>query len=82
MAGIVRILSPIPQTSLDFLPCSGTKFGLVTPGSRIESILASLPLTARWEYMAPEPVEGSEEATLMKALREPVNWVETTAAKR
>lgn len=29
----------------------GTKFGLATPGSRIESILMSLPLTARWEYM-------------------------------
>jgi coproporphyrinogen III oxidase len=29
----------------------GTKFGLLTPGSRIESILMSLPLTARWEYM-------------------------------
>jgi coproporphyrinogen III oxidase len=28
-------------------PFSGTKFGLVTPGSRIESILMSLPLTAR-----------------------------------
>lgn len=25
----------------------GTKFGLFTPGSRIESILMSLPLTAR-----------------------------------
>lgn len=25
----------------------GTKFGLLTPGSRIESILMSLPLTAR-----------------------------------
>lgn len=25
----------------------GTKFGLATPGSRIESILMSLPLTAR-----------------------------------
>ncbi|KAG0000135.1 Coproporphyrinogen-III oxidase [Entomortierella chlamydospora] len=29
----------------------GTKFGLMTPGSRIESILMSMPLTARWEYM-------------------------------
>ena len=26
----------------------GVKFGLATPGSRIESILMSLPLTARW----------------------------------
>ncbi|CDW96586.1 hypothetical protein [Sporisorium scitamineum] len=29
----------------------GTKFGLQTPGARIESILMSLPLKARWEYM-------------------------------
>ncbi|KAH9257818.1 hypothetical protein BASA81_003836 [Batrachochytrium salamandrivorans] len=34
----------------------GTKFGLQTPGSRTESILMTLPLTARWEYMhAPHP---------------------------
>jgi coproporphyrinogen III oxidase len=31
----------------------GTSFGLQTPGARIESILMSLPLTARWEYMHP-----------------------------
>ena len=38
----------------------GTKFGLRTDG-RIESILMSLPLTARWEYQHhPEP--GSEES--------------------
>ena len=29
----------------------GTKFGLATPGARIESILMSLPLTSRFEYM-------------------------------
>ncbi|KAE9961987.1 Coproporphyrinogen-III oxidase [Venturia inaequalis] len=29
----------------------GTAFGLMTPGSRIESILMSLPLEARWQYM-------------------------------
>lgn len=29
----------------------GTKFGLATPGARIESILMSLPLTCRYEYM-------------------------------
>jgi len=28
----------------------GTKFGLFTPDARIESILMSLPLIARWEY--------------------------------
>ncbi|KAF9540176.1 Coproporphyrinogen III oxidase [Agrocybe pediades] len=30
----------------------GTKFVLMTPGARIESILMSLPETARWEYMS------------------------------
>ena len=51
----------------------GTKFGLYTPGARIESILMSLPLTARWEYMhQPEP--GSPEDNLMKVLKTPREW--------
>lgn len=41
----------------------GTKFGLNTPDARIESILMSLPLIARWEYEY-EVKEGSEEAKL------------------
>ncbi|XP_070569167.1 oxygen-dependent coproporphyrinogen-III oxidase-like [Ptychodera flava] len=52
----------------------GTKFGLYTPGSRTESILMSLPLTARWEYMH-EPKEGSKEAELMEVLRNPRDWI-------
>ncbi|XP_073440505.1 oxygen-dependent coproporphyrinogen-III oxidase, mitochondrial [Dendrobates tinctorius] len=52
----------------------GTKFGLATPGSRIESILMSLPLTARWEYMHVPPSE-SREAEILKVLREPKDWV-------
>ncbi|XP_065332296.1 oxygen-dependent coproporphyrinogen-III oxidase [Cloeon dipterum] len=52
----------------------GTKFGLYTPGARYESILMSLPLTARWEYMhAPEP--GSKEAKLTEILKNPKDWV-------
>jgi len=54
----------------------GTKFGLATPGARIESILMSLPLTARWQYAhAPEP--GSEEARLLAELTTsaPRDWV-------
>ncbi|RKP09360.1 Coproporphyrinogen III oxidase [Thamnocephalis sphaerospora] len=52
----------------------GTKFGLVTPGPRIESILMSLPLTARWEYQhVPEP--NSPEAQLLQVLRKPRDWV-------
>ncbi|CAB4012876.1 oxygen-dependent coproporphyrinogen-III oxidase, mitochondrial, partial [Paramuricea clavata] len=52
----------------------GTKFGLYTPGARIESILMSLPLTARWEYMH-NPSPGSQEAKLMDVLKNPKDWV-------
>ncbi|XP_002730678.1 oxygen-dependent coproporphyrinogen-III oxidase-like [Saccoglossus kowalevskii] len=52
----------------------GTKFGLYTPGARIESILMSLPLTARWEYMH-TPKEGSKEMELMDVLKNPKDWV-------
>nr|XP_046247776.1 oxygen-dependent coproporphyrinogen-III oxidase, mitochondrial [Scatophagus argus] len=52
----------------------GVKFGLATPGSRIESILMSLPLTARWEYMH-EPAKGSREAEMLEVLRNPKEWV-------
>ncbi|GBG32506.1 Oxygen-dependent coproporphyrinogen-III oxidase [Hondaea fermentalgiana] len=52
----------------------GTKFGLSTPdNARIESILVSLPLTARWEYMH-EPEEGTEEAKIMDVVRNPRDW--------
>uniref|UniRef100_A0A8D0GRP3 Oxygen-dependent coproporphyrinogen-III oxidase, mitochondrial n=1 Tax=Sphenodon punctatus TaxID=8508 RepID=A0A8D0GRP3_SPHPU len=53
----------------------GTKFGLATPGSRIESILMSLPLTARWEYMHTPP-ENSREAEILEVLRHPKDWVQ------
>ncbi|GAA6214113.1 oxygen-dependent coproporphyrinogen-III oxidase, mitochondrial [Lates japonicus] len=52
----------------------GVKFGLATPGSRIESILMSLPLTARWEYMH-EPAKGTLEAEMLEVLRNPKDWV-------
>ena len=52
----------------------GTAFGLNTPGARIESILMSLPLTARWQYMH-EPTRGTREDRLLGVLREPVEWV-------
>ena len=51
----------------------GTVFGLRTAG-RIESILMSLPLTARWEYCN-EPAAGSEEDKLLEVLRNPREWV-------
>ncbi|KAH6642621.1 coproporphyrinogen III oxidase [Boeremia exigua] len=52
----------------------GTSFGLNTPGARVESILMSLPLTSRWEYMhAPE--KGSREERLVEVLKNPKEWV-------
>lgn len=52
----------------------GTAFGLNTPGARIESILMSLPLTARWQYQH-EPEKGSREERLVNVLKKPVDWV-------
>lgn len=54
----------------------GTKFGLMTPGARIESILMSLPETARWEYMSDlgNDGEGSEEGKLIEILKNPKEW--------
>ena len=52
----------------------GTKFGLMTPGARIESILMSLPETARWEYMT-EMDHGEEEKKILEVLKKPIDWV-------
>mmetsp|Transcript_29898 Transcript_29898/g.34082 ORF Transcript_29898/g.34082 Transcript_29898/m.34082 type:complete len:399 (+) Transcript_29898:222-1418(+) len=51
----------------------GTVFGLKT-GGRIESILMSLPETARWEYNH-IPVEGTPEYDLIDACKNPREWV-------
>jgi coproporphyrinogen III oxidase len=52
----------------------GTAFGLNTPNARVESILMSLPLEARWQYMhAPE--KGSREERCLNVLKTPVEWV-------
>ncbi|CAJ1949675.1 unnamed protein product [Cylindrotheca closterium] len=51
----------------------GTVFGLKT-GGRIESILMSLPETARWEYNhIPEP--GTPEYDFIDACKTPREWV-------
>ena len=50
----------------------GTTFGLRT-GGRIESILMSLPLTARWQYDH-HPAEGTPEAKLIELTRNPKDW--------
>lgn len=55
----------------------GTTFGLKT-GGRVESILMSLPETARWEYnLIPQEVYGqnSPEAMITDAFRHPREWV-------
>jgi len=52
----------------------GTKFGLQTPNSRIESILMSLPLTARWEYQH-IPADDSWEGRTLAVLKKPVDWI-------
>ncbi|KAL0275835.1 UNVERIFIED_CONTAM: hypothetical protein PYX00_003565 [Menopon gallinae] len=51
----------------------GTKFGLHTPEARFESILMSLPLNAKWEYMHQEE-PSSKEAELINILKNPVDW--------
>ncbi|RKP00205.1 hypothetical protein CXG81DRAFT_13499 [Caulochytrium protostelioides] len=52
----------------------GTKFGLATPGARIESILMTLPLNVRWEYMV-TPKPGTPEARLVEILQHPRDWL-------
>ncbi|KAI4094867.1 MAG: hypothetical protein LQ344_001912 [Seirophora lacunosa] len=52
----------------------GTSFGLNTPSARVESILMSLPLTARWMYMH-EAEKGSREERILTVLKQPVEWV-------
>ncbi|CAH0399631.1 unnamed protein product [Chilo suppressalis] len=59
----------------------GTKFGLHTPAARYESILMSLPLNAKWEYMH-EPKPNSPEEELMKVLREPRDWLNIGKTKK
>ncbi|KAG7697842.1 hypothetical protein KL930_000103 [Ogataea haglerorum] len=54
----------------------GTKFGLQTPGSRTESILMSLPLTAKWIYDHQAP--GPEEQRLLEVVQKPVEWLESS----
>lgn len=67
----------------------GTSFGLRTPSARVEAILMSLPLTARWEYMHPvsgtgvsanveeegEDGDNEREKELMEVLKNPKEWV-------
>jgi coproporphyrinogen III oxidase len=51
---------------------AGTKFGLETNG-RIESILMSLPPTAKWLYNY-QATPGSEEEKTLSLLKKGINW--------
>lgn len=51
---------------------AGTKFGLETNG-RIESILMSLPPTAKWIYNY-QPANNSEEARTLSLLKKGIDW--------
>lgn len=51
---------------------AGTRFGLETNG-RIESILMSLPPTAKWIYNY-QPQDNSEEARTLSLLKKGISW--------
>ncbi|KTW26138.1 hypothetical protein T552_03031 [Pneumocystis carinii B80] len=51
----------------------GTAFGLYVPESRIESILASLPLTSSWIYQY--DLKDPREKHFTEVLKNPVEWV-------
>ena len=51
----------------------GTHFGLQS-GGRTQSILASLPPLAAWQY-DDEPAPGTKEAALLEMLRNPRDWL-------
>ena len=62
--------APQVKIKIDFVNFENFKF----LGARIEAILMSLPLTARWEYEH-HPEEGSPEHEALMIFQNPKNWV-------
>lgn len=72
---VIYAHTPRSYVEFNLIYDRGTRFGLLTPGARIESILMSLPEEARWEYYTDMGAEGTREGELLEVLKKPRLWV-------